>query len=478
MSKRPLFSDPHMIRVAVIGGMMSYFESIMTPDFRETRRNHVLETVEELRTFCDVVFLGLWAEDADNQAISSQLENHIYDVILLVPTMATPPECLGQIVSRAGVPIVIACGHAVHEIDQSFDMKALCTHSVGVGATMLQSMLSRHSNGQKAILVSGHLDQPSFHRRLGMAVRAGATAYGLKGLRIGKFGEPMPGYAHVGMSTLEANQSGFELVEIPHQDWAEKHAAISERDIEGFIEHDLPNILPSGSTFQTSSQLKNAVRQVLTLDQVVQAYDLDCGAINCRGPFGVGLSSGSISCLATALALKSGHAFAATGDLLTGVAMWIGHQLGGAALYCELDAIDLELDAFLVANTGEADFAWSGVEGVVLHDASAHSGREVPGIVIEQIITADAATMVGLAPNMDAEKPFSLCTIEGDTLAAKPTKLKVGHGFFRAANGSCNAIFEDWVNTGVPHHGALSRGHLNEAIEWCGKLSGFSTITL
>jgi L-arabinose isomerase len=461
-------------KLAVIGGMMAYFESIMEPGFRDDRRGHVAAVTRSLAGEFALCDLGLWAAPEDTAPMAQRLAAKPPDLLLLVPTMATPPAGIAALARQAGVPVVIACAHELSQVTDAYDMRELCRHSTNVGAAMLGAMLRRDPAGATPILVSGFLDDPAFHARLRMALRTAALAVQMRGLRIGRLGAPMPGYDHIGLSAEEAAMGGVEVVDIALPDWQARNDAVTEAEIAAFRHDRLPHLLPRQTDWAPSESLDRAIRQALALDRLAQEAALACGSLCCRGPFGVEMPRGAIGCLATSLMTGSGRPFSATGDLVTAIAMLIGKRLGGATLYCELDAVDRSRDAFLVANTGEGDFGWCPPGSrAAIRPAAAHSGREVPGVVLQHELSAGPATMLGVVPDPQAGS-FRLIALEGATPdAPAKTGLKVTNGWFQTALRPATAAFEAWAEAGATHHGALSRGALAEPSRWLARALGY-----
>jgi L-arabinose isomerase len=334
-------------------------------------------------------------------------------------------------------------------------------------------MLRRRA-GAPPVLVSGFLDDRIFHDRLTLAVHTAALARRLAGLRVGRLGQPMPGYDHVGLSQAEGAAAGLVIVDVPLADWAARCSAVTGAAVRDFVGDRLGRLLPPGTRIDADEGLDRAVRLALALDRVADDLALDCGSLACRGPFGVGLDGGAIGCLATSLMTATGRPFSATGDLVTAVAMHVGKSLGGAALYCELDAIDRPSGAFLVANTGEADPDWCPQGGEsVIREAGSHSGRAVPGVVMAHDLSPGPATMLGVTLDRSVSDRLKLIALEGETLHPARTALKVTQGWFRPGGGRPLAAFESWANAGATHHGALSPGHLAEALGWLGSLCGW-----
>ncbi|MGV8986032.1 MAG: hypothetical protein ACOH2H_07100 [Cypionkella sp.] len=475
----PFLHRPPPAKVAVIGGMMAYFEKIMGPGFRDERRDHVSRVIGPLGPEFAITPLGLWAESADTDAIARQLVTAAPEVLLLVPTMATPPAEIAGMAQKCGVPVVIACAHELSAVEPGYDMTELCRHSVNVGAAMLGSMLRRYAAARPPVLVSGFLDDPTFHARLALALRTAALAHRLQGLRIGRLGQPMPGYDHIGLSDEEATASGLHVVDIPLAEWADRVRAVKPNEIRQFVQERLPALVPPQTRIEPGDGLDRAARLALALDRIANDQGLSCGSLTCRGPFGVGLNDGAIGCLATSLMTQSGRPFSATGDLLTAIAMHVGKALGGATLYCELDAVDRGREAFLVANTGEGDFDWCPPDGATaIVDARAYSGRDVPGVVLSHDLSEGPATMLGVVLDRSTTDRLGIVAMQGETLEPARTALNVTHGWFRTTGKDALVAFEGWANAGATHHGALSRGHLAEAIGWLGKYCRWPATTL
>ncbi len=465
-------------KVAVIGTMMAYYAPIIGPEFQSVMARHVEDTTARLSGSFDLANLGRWAGDADTDGLARALAASGADVLLLVPAMCTPPAALAAMAEKSGLPVVIAGAHDLTRVGADYDMRALCRHSVNVGASMLGSML-RRGTGPAPILVSGFLDDPAFHTRLALAVRSAALSRRMRALRVGRLGAPMPGYDHVGLTGAEGAVSDLTVVDVSVADWAARVASVSDTDLRDFVVARLPRLVPPQTRIETGTQLNRAARLALALDTLATDLALDCGSLACRGAFGVGLDDGTIGCLATSLMTGTGRPFSATGDLVTAVAMFAGKELGGATLYCELDAVDRDSGAFLVANTGEADFDWCPDDGRAAIRASGNlSGRDLPGVVLSHDLTRGPATMLGLTLDRTQSERLSMIALEGETLQPARTALKVTQGWFRTAGQDPITDFEAWANAGATHHGALSRGHLAEAARWLARLCDWPLTTI
>lgn len=469
--------NPAPARVAAIGGFMAYFETIMEPGFRDDRRGHMASAVASLAERHTVADLGLLADPADVARIEAELAAADADVLLVVPTMASPPGPVVEIAERGQLPVVIANAHGLDSIGPDYDMAALCRHSSNVGTSMVASLLMRR--GIRPTIVTGFLDDASFHARLADAVVASSLAGRLKRLRVGRLGAPLPGYDHVGLSQAEAAACGVEVVDVPLPVWARAVASVTDAEVRHFLGERLPPLLPAGATVEAGADLDRAARLAVALDRVADDFGFDCASLTCRGPFGVELEDGALGCLATAFQNGRGRPTSATGDLVTAIAMWIGRGMSGATLYCELDAVDRSRDAFLVANTGEGDFAWCPAGGnAEIVAAAAHSGRAVPGVVIRHDLAPGPATVLGFTLDATRDPVPTLVALEGAVEKGPRTGLRVTHGLFRADAAPAERAFGLWAEAGATHHGALSPGRLAEGIGILARLAGFRAVTL
>jgi len=457
-------------RIAAVGGFMQYFEPIMGPDSRRDRSAHLDHTIAGLDAEADIHNLGLLVDDADEARLVAAVRQLAPDVLLIVPTMATPPGPMLRVIEAApDAPVIIACSHGLESINADYGMAELCRHSANVGASMLESLMRRR--GCEPVTLVGFLSDADFHARLRLAVRTAATARRLKGLRIARLGLPMSGYDHVGLDEEEAQASDMTLVDIRLEDWSARVAGVTAQEIDQFFER-LPAIMPQGTEWQRTPDHDRAARLAIALDVLADEQNIDCGSLTCRGPFGVGLDQGSIGCLATTMMTSAGVPFSATGDLVTAVAMFIGRGLGGATLYCELDAIDRQRDAFLIANTGEGDWAWVPPGGhSIIRPARDHSGREVPGVVLQHELRQGPATMLAVTLDRTNSKRLTLLAMEGSVGDVPQTALKITQAWFRTSRRPATLAMERWISAGATHHGALSAGHLAEAVTWVSRFA-------
>lgn len=458
----PVALAPH---VAVAAGYMPFFDEIMPPGYREDRDAYGRAVADKAAAVGRTTYLGLMRDEASGREAGRALAALDADALLLAPTMATPATYLWSVAEpHPDLPVVIFAAHETGEIGPGYDMVELCRHSQNVGALMVGNMLARA--GRPFVVVAGERDDPATLAELRDALAAAALAGRLRRARIGRLGRPLDGYANVDVDPSALREAtGVEVVEIGLEEWNATLASVDEADARRVI--DATARRAAIDARGRPRELVAAARMASALEKTARAHGLIAGAMNCRGDFGVSSAvCPSLGCLAVTHAASVGAPFACTGDLITAVAMAIGRTLGGAALYCELDAIDVGRDAFLCANTGEGDFGWSGEDAAdcAVFVSGADSGRRAPGCSVRQRLRPGPATMIGFTPRAGAKGGFALIAMEGEVAEPPKVALSVSSAWFRADRRPMRRAFARWAEAGATHHGSLSPGRLADRI--------------
>jgi L-arabinose isomerase len=449
------------VRIAVIGGYMPFFDPIMPTGYRAGRDAFVRQVAELLQGLGQIDYLGLVDSFEAGAAAGRAITAQAADMVVVVPSMACPAGYIeAALVDRPDLPVVIAPLTEIERIPRSYDMPDLCHHSGHVGALMAANIL--HRAGRRPSIIAGPLGDPSVRARLMETVRAAALAGRFRKLRVGRLGRPLDGYGNVDLDEAIINEKlGITLVSIEHAEWVDVVCSVTVQDREKALEFLGTRLRWDGDA--ASPDLAAALNVAVALDRVVDRHGLDAGAINCRGEWGVTEPRiASLACLGLTAMAARGVPFACTGDVSTAIALWLGRQAGGAALYCELDAVDIDENAFLCSNTGEADPDWL-AEGACCSafPAGGHSGRPSPGCCLSQRLRTGPATMVGFSPDGRRSEGFVLCALEGEVTGTPQVALPVTSAWFRPHGGAPYRSFEAWAGAGATHHGSLSPGHLS-----------------
>jgi L-arabinose isomerase len=461
-------------RIAVLGGYMPFFDPIMPAGYRAGREAFAKRVAGLLEGLGEVSFLGLVDSFESGAAAGGAITEIAADAVVVVPTMACPAGYIAAtLADHADLPVVIAPLAEIETIPPSYDMPDLCHHSGHVGALMTANIL--HRQGRDPAIIAGRIDDPETRVRLVEEVRASAIAGRLRRLRVGRLGRPLDGYSNVDLDDDDVRRRiGVTLVEIDHTEWVDAVQSATGAQREAVRAALGSRLRWDGE--DASPDFAASLGVAAALETICSRHRLDAGAINCRGAWGVAEPRiASLACLGLTALSARGIPFACTGDVATAVALWLGRQAGRAALYCELDAVDVPRGAFLCSNTGEADPSWL-AEGDCCRafPAGGHSGRPSPGCCLSQNLRTGPATMVGFSPDARRSESYVLCSLEGDVIGTPDVILPVTSAWFRPTAGTPFRSFEAWSKAGATHHGSLSPGHLSGLLAGVARHAGIA----
>jgi L-arabinose isomerase len=465
-------------RIAVLSSYMPFFDEIMPGGYRDERDRFALQAIAPVGDAFDITYLGLIDGNEAGMAMSRRIADLAPDAILVVPTMASPPGYVWNALrDHTAIPIVLWNAHELTTIGPDYDMPELCRHSVNVGTLMIANALHRHA--VRPDVLTGPLHDRQVHAELRRRLHAAAVAGRLRRARFGRLGAPIDGYINVDLDAADLkHRIGAEIVDIGLAEWTDALAAVTDAEARA-LACDLLRAPNESDLSADDGEMLRASRLTVALAALCDRHSLDGGTLNCRGPFAVRHPSvGVLGCLALSYLTGKGRPFTCTGDIATTVAMFLGKALSGSSLYCELDAIDYDLDAFLCANTGEADFGFCDVgQSCHLQRAGRLSGRDAEGVCIRQRFDSGPATMLGFSPNASCASGYVLVAAEGDILGTPPTALGVASALFRTTLRPMTTAFDRWVLAGATHHGSLSSGHLGRSVQAIGRFLGIDTVT-
>lgn len=447
-------------RIAVVAGYMAFFDEIMPPGYARDREQFGALVAQAVEPVGDVTYLGLVRDHTSGEKAGRDLAALDADAVLVVPTMATPAGYLWRVLApNPTVPVVLMAAHETETIPLDYDMVALCRHSSNVGALMIGNILSREGRPFRAVV--GPRDREDIRDELRQAVTIAALAGSIRKSRIGRLGRPLDGYDNVDADSHALGRTlGLEVVDVALDEWEATCLAVTRQQSEALVGY-----LSEAATVDDRGrpgEVAAAARMGVALQSVIERHGLSAGAINCRSAFGVANPKvASLGCLAISHATTAGVPFTCTSDIITAIAMLVGKRLGGASLYCELDAIDEARDAFLCANTGEADLDWCAAgRPCEFFSSGSDSGRFAPGCSARQVLRPGPATMIGFSPRAGAAGGFAFIVMEGEVLEPPDVALSVTSAWFRAEAQPMRKAMTGWIQSGATHHGSLSPGHL------------------
>lgn len=389
-----------------------------------------------------------------------------FDAVLVLQTMAAPVGHTLAILDRLPrVPVVLWAAHETGLVDGAFDHASITTQGATVGAPMLGNMLTRQQ--RPFDLVLGRVDDPVVTDRVREALRVAAAVAAVGRARLGRIGRPIPGYLHVDAPDAEIHAAtGITLVSVDPDEVVDAWRAVDPARVAS-LDAEVRATWAFEDDPTEGESLERSLRAALTLENVVDAHDLDGGAFNCHVPqFRFGDEIGIAPCWGLGRLTTQGKPFTCTGDILTAVAMLVTKRLGGAALYHEIEAIDYATGEVVIANSGEHDLAWlaPGATPRLRRNGWFCGTDPRCGVCAVLEPAPGPATLVGFTPNPDALGGFRLVAARGELTSRTFPATGTANGAFRFRDGSVEEAWARWARTGVNHHSSATPGDLSGAV--------------
>ena len=462
--------------IAVIHPYWGFWEAAAGGDAFRAERRSLLEKVVGLLTGSGAVIA--WSGLVDSAAAGVEPAARIRasgaGVVLVVQSMAAPPtHAMAALDALDDLPVVVWAIQRSRTLRPGYDESDITTLGATVGTPMLTNVLGRE--GRPFELVVGALRDRSATDRLVGVLQAAATARLVQGARIARVGRPIDGYACVDVDDAALRSAtGIELVPVDPAEIRNRYRLVGslaelEDEVAAGFEH-----LPDG--------IEGAARS-LRLAKVLEDLDRDhgfsAGAMNCHvEEIRFGDHPGVTPCFGLGRETTKGIPWSCAGDVVTAVAMLVAKQLGGAALYHEIEAIDFETGEVVIANSGEHDLAWCPPDvRPRLQSNPWYRNDPVTGACAWFELPPGPATLVGFTPHHDERSGFRLIAAEGlVTGRSFPHSPTVGGAFRFSGDDPVEVVWRRWAEAGVNHHSAAAPGRLADQVAIVARYLGIGFI--
>lgn len=455
-------------RLLVVHPWWDLWAHTAPPGFRDQRMALARRVAADLADIADPVAVVEAPSLEEAAAAGSTLaarsaEEGPLDAILVLQTMAVPVGHTLALLDRLpGVPVVVWAAHETGLVDGAFDHASITTQGATVGAPMLGNMLIR--TRRPFDLVLGRIDDPVVTGRVREAITVAAAVSSVRRARLGRIGQPIPGYLHVDAPDDAIHDgTGITLVAVDPDEVVDAWRAVDRDRVDA-----LGAEVRAGWVFEDDptegESLERSLRAALALEDVVTRHRLDGGAFNCHVPqFRFGEEVGIAPCWGLGRLTSEGKPFTCTGDILTAVAMLVTKRLGGAALYHEIEAIDYATGEVVIANSGEHDLAWlaPGATPRLRRNGWFCGTDPRCGVCAVLEPPAGPATLVGFTPHPDARGGFRLVAARGELTSRTFPATGTANGAFRFRDGTVEEAWARWALSGVNHHSSATPGDLS-----------------
>lgn len=453
-------------KIAVLHPYWDFWEHTAPDDFRADRRAKVAEVVDSVRGSAEIVGIHEVASESDGRTVAETLDGMTVDAVLVVQTMAVPPTfVMATLDALAPVPVVVWALQEEGRIPVGFNHGDITTQGATVGAPMLLNALSRV--GRPFWVEFGHMSDADHLDQVRWAIASATAAGRVRRARIGRVGRPLDGYVHVDVDPAALHSAtGITLVDIDPAEVAERYRHVRDRRVAA-LEEEVRSNWDVAPGVDANEGLYRSLRVALALDDLVDAHELDAGAMNCHVPeIRFSDEIGITPCFGLGRLTSRGIPWSCTGDVVTAVAMLATRSLGGAALYHEIEAVDHSTDEVVIANSGEHDLAWLAPgERPRLGLNGWFCGQdERCGVCAVLEPPAGPATLVGFTPHPAAVGGFRFVVARGELTDRRFPETGTANGAFRFASGPVSEAWTRWAAAGVNHHSSATPGDLGESV--------------
>lgn len=450
-------TDRREVTIGLLSPYFGLFDEAMPLGFRDDRRDHADKVRDLLRDFGDVVFPGMVDSDEAAISVGEQLSDRKLDVIVCAPTMAAPPSYTWEVLKRVNrAPVVILGIQESQRVPSDYDTEEATRRSLPVGVVMTTNVLVRQ--GFPFISVIGSWDHPDLSRRIEAAMLGAVAASKVRGARLLAVGSPIDGYSDIEVSAEDLSRLEIEVVDVSAQRLGDVFDSIESEAVE---EEAIVAQSSSVASAVEGDVLRRSVRLTCALRELCVGENVAGGAVNCHGDhLRWNPQVGITACLGVSRLTEEGRPFACTGDIPTSIALILGKQVAGAALYCELYQLDLAEDWILVANGGEGDLSMRDRDRPVrLLPEDHYMGIEGPGTAVAFSLPEGPATLFSLTPLPAAAGGWRLIVAQGAIVGSEHESMEGPNGMFRFDSGDVESAYRRWCEAGATHHAALLPGH-------------------
>ncbi len=388
------------------------------------------------------------------------------DIVVVAVAMAAPPDpTLGVLDRFPGVPVLLWAVLPAAAVPAGFDHAGIVGNGGTVGLPMISAQLTQQ--GRAFDVVVGPVEASASStgsvavgpEDLATAVRAAGAAARIRGARIARVGDALPGYEFTGVSPTALARLGIEVVDLPA-------AELGERTRRALAEGP-------ASVGTASRAERAAVAYEAALTGLVTEHDLAAGTLNCHVAelrFHPGLRSAP--CRALGTATTSGKPWTCTGDLSTALAMLVVASLDAPTLYHEIETLDLAADVAVLANSGEHDNRFDLAESAA---ADNPWYPDHPTAIRRGTITAGPAALVACRSVGEA---LDLVVADGDFTGQGWPATGTVNAAFRFSSGPVDQAWRRWCLAGVSHHACATDHRLAADLERVVRYLGLGLVSV
>lgn len=443
------------LRIGFLPFYVDYYESL-SPDFGPRKLEEISQARRALQAFGEVIGGERPLADPDAAAAAGRaLREADVDCVVALCVIAVFSEVSDAAIRECEAPLLLWHRQQIETVDPSYSMVEIVRNTGQIGVQALANVLARRGRPFDVLCAShrsaaGEQGLSSFFA----VVRASRA---LRGACVLQIGDPFPQMSDISLPPAHREALGLRVNRKSADDITAAYLAVDAAAVEA--ETELMRETWSIGEI-TAEELSRSARLALAVDGFTGEMPCTCATINSHGTNC--LRNPAIGLTAT-YAISRLHAggipCSEVGDIPTALALRLGCELAGDALYTEVQILDEKRGAIVLANSGEAaDGLRSAHAPVVLAGNANFRGLHGRGASFAYPLAAGPATVLSLTPV--GECGFHLIAMEGEILPEPLPDTGAITGFFRPAHAGLHETYRRWISAGPVHHAATCRGHL------------------
>lgn len=456
------------LRIGFLPFYVDYYESLSS-DFGPRKREEILAARRALEGFGEVVGGEIQLADPESAAAAGRaLSEAGVDCVVALCVIAVFSEISDAAIRETGAPLLLWHRQIITTVDPGYSMVEIVRNTGQIGVQALANVLARRGKHFEVLCAS----RESAVERDGLDsfFRLARAARALCGAHVLQVGAPFPQMSDVILPEAQRTKLGLSVTAKSVEEITAAYRAVDD----GAAADEAARMRANWPTREiTDDELLRSARLRLAISGFAAAGCYACATVNshaanCLRNPEIGLTATyAISCLHAA-----GIPCSEVGDIPTALALLLGCELAGDALYTEVQVLDEQRGAIVLANSGEAADGLRATEcPAVLTGNSNFRGLHGRGASFAYPLAAGPATVISLTPV--GESDFHLVAMEGAILSEPLPDTGAITGFFRPAHARLHETYRRWISAGVVHHAATCRGHLAPALERLARLMGW-----
>ncbi len=437
----------------VAGGLGAYWPQFpqLLPQLQESTA-YVVGRFEQMDA--EVTDVG-FVSDAQEAAIAAEkLRATDCDLIVMFITTYLTSSMVLPIAQRSKTPVLVIDLQPTEKMDHAtFGTGEWLAYCGQCSIPEIGNVFRRAGIPFRS--VSGYLRQESAWERIGQWIGAAHVRATLRHARHGLMGHLYPGMLDVSTDlTLLPATFGSHVEVLEFDDLRVRVEEVTEAQVA-----DRMALAREVFTLDASVQDEDfawGAKVSVALDRLVEDFDLDTLAYYHRGLAGEQherLGAGMI--LGASLLTARGIPSTGEYELRTTVAQLVSQSIGAGGSFTEIQALNFEDMVVEMGHDGPADLAVS-ARDPLLRGLGVYHGKRGWGVSVEFDVQHGPVTTLGLGQDRDG----SLALIASEGVVVDGPLLAIGNTTSRVDFGMDPGVWVDeWSQTGVGHHWALSVGH-------------------